>query len=606
MGKRRLSSIVTTVVRSHKLHHSNGARVSLSPTTLDPNPDWDTIQGVHQDVPTMATGTAGRSLDGLVKGAAISTESFWSADLPLWRSGEAQHSEAGPSRSSSIHSRRGTCTPTTLTPPSPTANKLLSPPFDVVSTRLAPSNEPTPPTTYRSAQHLDGQSAADLECTGAPLLSGFQMAGLSASPEQVATSSSARSHPSHASTIPSAFSLNRSTAIPALWSTPSSLQSDPVAAPHPSRPAGPTLARLNTSEMLRTQNASSAASGAVPSTPAIVRKSPSSLKLQLDTSVPRRSATLSSYPHAAKPRFAIPTMEVPRPHHSVKSHGLDALLSSTSDAPDHPRNSNRDAASTLESHEPRTEVIGEDFAFEMSTILPDFLYLGSNVQSENDVAELQAKGVHRILNVACEIDESGPLQLRQRFRRYLKLPMLDSVEAQGVQDNIKQACDFLDDARLRSEPVYVHCRAGKSRSVTIVIAYLIHALRWPLARSYSYVVERRAASSPNIGFVAELMKFEEAELKLARSTGIYGDAPGSSPSQAFPAASDGLTGPAGVGSQHAQARPHQSTPMLAPHGTDTPRTRTSHDLSAPESDHIRGGTLSQSSPDLPSLAFGSH
>ncbi|KAI3492131.1 hypothetical protein L1887_43420 [Cichorium endivia] len=277
----------------------------------------------------MATGTAGRSLDGLVKGAAISTESFWSADLPLWRSGEAQHSEAGPSRSSSIHSRRGTCTPTTLTPPSPTANKLLSPPFDVVSTRLAPSNEPTPPTTYRSAQHLDGQSAADLECTGAPLLSGFQMAGLSASPEQVATSSSARSHPSHASTIPSAFSLNRSTAIPALWSTPSSLQSDPVAAPHPSRPAGPTLARLNTSEMLRTQNASSAASGAVPSTPAIVSKSPSSLKLQLDTSVPRRSATLSSYPHAAKPRFAIPTMEVPRPHHSVKSHGLDALLSST-------------------------------------------------------------------------------------------------------------------------------------------------------------------------------------------------------------------------------------------------------------------------------------
>ncbi len=170
-GKRRLSSIVTTVVRSHKLHHSNGARVSLSPTTLDPNPDWDTIQGVHQDVPTMATGTAGRSLDGLVKGAAISTESFWSADLPVWRSGEAQHSEAGPSRSSSIHSRRGTCTPTTLTPSSPTANKLLSPPFDVVSTRLAPSNEPTPPTTYRSAQHLDGQSAADLECTGAPLLS---------------------------------------------------------------------------------------------------------------------------------------------------------------------------------------------------------------------------------------------------------------------------------------------------------------------------------------------------------------------------------------------------------------------------------------------------
>lgn len=71
---------------------------------------------------------------------------------------------------------------------------------------------------------------------------------------------------------------------------------------------------------------------------------------------------------------------------------------------------------------------------------------------------------------------------------------------------------FADDARLHSEPVYVHCKAGKSRSVTVVLAYLIHAHAWTLKTAYAYVGERRKGISPNIGFVAELMAFEEKEL----------------------------------------------------------------------------------------------
>ena len=69
-----------------------------------------------------------------------------------------------------------------------------------------------------------------------------------------------------------------------------------------------------------------------------------------------------------------------------------------------------------------------------------------------------------------------------------------------------------DDARLHSSPTYIHCKAGKSRSVTAVIGYLIHANHWTLSRAYSFVLERRKGISPNIGFVSELMNFEEEEL----------------------------------------------------------------------------------------------
>jgi pyruvate/2-oxoglutarate dehydrogenase complex dihydrolipoamide acyltransferase (E2) component len=59
--------------------------------------------------------------------------------------------------------------------------------------------------------------------------------------------------------------------------------------------------------------------------------------------------------------------------------------------------------------------------------------------------------------------------------------------------------------------------------VTVVLAYLIHANAWTLKTSYAYVAERRKGISPNIGFVAELMQFEESELGLRQSSGVHGE-----------------------------------------------------------------------------------
>lgn len=114
--------------------------------------------------------------------------------------------------------------------------------------------------------------------------------------------------------------------------------------------------------------------------------------------------------------------------------------------------------------------------------------------------------------------------------------MRDIVEEENITRGVREACDILgnyllvpltpiilthllDDARLHSAPTYVHCKAGKSRSVTAVIAYLIHANHWTLSRAYSFVLERRKGISPNIGFVSELMTFEEQELG-GKSVGV--------------------------------------------------------------------------------------
>ena len=80
----------------------------------------------------------------------------------------------------------------------------------------------------------------------------------------------------------------------------------------------------------------------------------------------------------------------------------------------------------------------------------------------------------------------------------------------------------VDDARLHSSPTYVHCKAGKSRSVTAIMAYLIHANHWTLSCAYAFVLDRRKGISPNIGFVSELMSFEEEELG-GKSIGVVGN-----------------------------------------------------------------------------------
>ncbi|TCD68993.1 hypothetical protein EIP91_009215 [Steccherinum ochraceum] len=180
--------------------------------------------------------------------------------------------------------------------------------------------------------------------------------------------------------------------------------------------------------------------------------------------------------------------------------------------------------------------------FTVSTILPNFLFLGPDITAEEHVQELLDLGVKRILNLAIECDDDHGLHLRQRFERYVRIPMRDTVEEDNITRGVREACTILDDARLHSAPTYVHCKAGKSRSVTAVMAYLIHANHWTLSRAYAFVVGRRKGISPNIGFVSELMTFEEQELG-GKSVGVVKMTPTHDPSEPY------TTGDAGPSQQ---------------------------------------------------------
>ena len=86
--------------------------------------------------------------------------------------------------------------------------------------------------------------------------------------------------------------------------------------------------------------------------------------------------------------------------------------------------------------------------FTVSTVLPNFLFLGPELTSEDHVQELLALGVKRILNIAVECDDDQGLRLRKRFDSYTKIPMRDFVEEENVRKGIRSVCDILGEHSL--------------------------------------------------------------------------------------------------------------------------------------------------------------
>ena len=301
------------------------------------------------------------------------------------------------------------------------------------------------------------------------------------------------------------------------------------------RPSAPNLGRLDTKSaerlntnlpklQLRTLPVKSATLTVPPLHPPIQPHSPSHLNLVHSNHSPPDSATWTTSPTCESGQiefYKTPFTSYYTPPHTPGTP-MPYSPSPATARPD------------LE-QPPTTEEHAEEFS--ISAILPNFLFLGPELTTQEHLEEIQDLGIKRILNMAAECDDDKGFHLREIFERYVKIPWRDTVEEENIAKGVRDVCEILgiflhfllylestlkhvtDDARLHSAPTYVHCRAGKSRSVTAVMAYLIHANHWTLSQAYAFVVERRKGISPNIGFVSELMTFEEEELG-GKSNGV--------------------------------------------------------------------------------------
>ena len=140
-------------------------------------------------------------------------------------------------------------------------------------------------------------------------------------------------------------------------------------------------------------------------------------------------------------------------------------------------------------------------------------------------AELEASGVEHIVTIHLHDDEEAE-KLPASFEHIVSgatavqrlcgdadaiapevtAPLLGVPPAQAAYTDAECGATLPRLAR----PVLVHCAFGRSRSASILLAYLTAHRGLPLAAAYKLVKARRPIMLPNFGFVASLAAMEEA------------------------------------------------------------------------------------------------
>lgn len=132
----------------------------------------------------------------------------------------------------------------------------------------------------------------------------------------------------------------------------------------------------------------------------------------------------------------------------------------------------------------------------------DNIYLGSSYHAAN-WDWLTDNNVKTIVNAALEVDDF--------FKDDLEYISGYSIRDNGLESfsNIDTLVDQIHDKYTSNmdNNTLVHCLVGRSRSVTIIIAYLMKYHRMEVEESIKYIVSKRNYANPSIKLVHNLKEY---------------------------------------------------------------------------------------------------
>lgn len=89
-----------------------------------------------------------------------------------------------------------------------------------------------------------------------------------------------------------------------------------------------------------------------------------------------------------------------------------------------------------------------------------------------------------------------------------------------INECFLSAIQFIENALNNGGSVLVHCNAGRSRSASIILAYLMYRFNTSFEDALRHLKSRRSVVQPNPGFIRQLKQWEDF-LQTIRNQGVF-------------------------------------------------------------------------------------
>ncbi|CAL5337737.1 unnamed protein product [Camellia sinensis] len=116
-------------------------------------------------------------------------------------------------------------------------------------------------------------------------------------------------------------------------------------------------------------------------------------------------------------------------------------------------------------------------------------------------------------SVPCQIEEGlylGSVGGANNKSGLKSLNVVPDREDVNIAQYFDECFNFIDEAKRTGGGVLVHCFVGRSRSVTIVVAYLMKKHNMSASEALDLVRSKRPMASPNSGFMLQLQNYEKS------------------------------------------------------------------------------------------------
>ncbi|CAH8320126.1 unnamed protein product [Eruca vesicaria subsp. sativa] len=151
--------------------------------------------------------------------------------------------------------------------------------------------------------------------------------------------------------------------------------------------------------------------------------------------------------------------------------------------------------------------------------IDEFLLMGA-VPFRKDVPRLKKLGVGGVITLNEPFETLVPSSLYNAYEMdHLVIPTRDYLFAPSIED-ITRAVNFIHKNTLLGKTTYVHCKAGRGRSTTVVLCYLIEHKSMTVAEAFEHVrsIRPRVLLHPSQRKVVEEYKRLQSSLSEQHSS----------------------------------------------------------------------------------------